>query len=40
MSPSPSAEYERIGINISVPKGCEKDPDVQPALIFWDNGKC
>ena len=38
VSPSPLAEYEHIGINISVPSGCEKDPDYQPALIFWDKG--
>ena len=38
VSPSPLAEYEHIGINITVPSGCEKDPDYQPALIFWDKG--
>ncbi|XP_053407458.1 uncharacterized protein LOC123547213 isoform X2 [Mercenaria mercenaria] len=37
VSPSPLVEYERIGINVTVPKGCEKDPDYQPALMYWDN---
>jgi hypothetical protein len=38
VSPSPFAEYEHIRINMSLPNGCEQDPENQPALIFWDSG--